>query len=73
MSFSFSKVGDSPSRESTTSRWSRVQISGRLESSNQTFESKEAVVSRPARRMLRSSERILIVSDVWETSSWRKT
>lgn len=69
---SCSNDGISPCKASTSIR-SCCQTSGRLESSNHTLESKDAVVSRPARRMFRSSERILTLSCVCLRSSSRKT
>jgi hypothetical protein len=46
---------------------------GWLGSSHKTLERRAAVVSRPASRMLRSSERIVVRSDVVVSSSSRKT
>ena len=43
---------------------SLARMAGWRESSHITFERSAAVVSRPARRMLRSSERIVMRSDV---------
>lgn len=67
-----SKVGFAPPKASTSAR-SFAHTSGRFEISHQTFERSEAVVSRPARRMLSSSLRICTLLSVCLTSSWRKT
>lgn len=72
ISLSCSKVGFLPARASTSAR-SFAQTSGRWEISHQTLERSEAVVSRPARRMLRSSLRTRTWLRVCLRSSCRKT